>query len=328
MTGLPIHLLRPDILAAGTTDAEIKSSLHRRELRRLGPGTYVDADAFNRLQAEQQYRVRIRAVAARSKGLVVSHASAVALHELPLLGLDLGCVHLTRPGHGGNRRAAARWVHAGELPLSLRTSVDGVAVTTVARSIVDLARSVAPSIAVVAGDAALHRDMTTADELHEALAFAAQHAGRPRAQRALSLIDGRAESPGESILRLVLHAQGIPLPALQIAVHDDAGRFVGRVDAGYPDDGVLLEFDGRVKYTQLLKPGQTAVDAVMAEKAREERLSELGWLVVRVTWAELHAPRALAQRISAACSARRALVRHHGIRGSAAPMPARTTDWT
>ena len=48
------------------------------------------------------------------------------------------------------------------------------------------------------------------------------------------------------------------------------------------------EFDGRIKYGRLLKPGQTAADAVYAEKLREDLLRDLGFQVVRWTWIDLY----------------------------------------
>lgn len=200
---------------------------------------------------------------------------------------------------------------------------DGVDLTTVARTLVDLARTESTKTAVVAGDAALRRRLTSAAEIRDALDSARWHKGIAHAQRSLVLLDGRSESPGESLLRLSLHSQGLPEPELQVEIHDEQGRFVGRVDLALLAFGVLLEFDGKGKYQDLLKPGQTVTDAVLEEKAREERLTELGWLVIRVTWADLANPAKLAARIQQACRSRRRLVDIGAIRGSAtaaAPM--------
>lgn len=279
------------------SDTELQTLRRRGKLTQLSPGAYIDLPRYQHLGPDDQYRARIRAVAARSPDLVVSHASAAALHGLPLYGVDLSRVHLTRPGHGGNRLTGHRWVHAGSLPETAVVSLDGSRATGVARTIIDLARSESVAAAVVTGDAALHHGMVTGADLTTALDGAYRHNGRPKAQRALGLLDGRAESPGESRLRIQLRRVPLPPPELQVDIFDEGGRFVGRVDAAYLDHGVLIEFDGMVKYGAMLRPGQTTRDAVIQEKLREQRLSELGWLVLRFVWAELRDPARVAERI-------------------------------
>ena len=100
------------------------------------------------------------------------------------------------------------------------------------------------------------------------------------------LVDVRSESVGESFSRVRFWRWGVPAPILQLEVRDPNGGLVGRCDLGSPF-GTIGEFDGRVKYGLLLKPGQTAEDVLLAEKRREERLRELGWQVVRWGWANL-----------------------------------------
>ena len=75
---------------------------------------------------------------------------------------------------------------------------------------------------------------------------------------------------------------------------DAAGVLVGRVDflvAGR----VVVEFDGLLKYR-----GEDGPEVVVAEKRREDRLRELGYEVVRVTWDELAHPERILARIRAA----------------------------
>ena len=65
----------------------------------------------------------------------------------------------------------------------------------------------------------------------------------------------------------------------------------------------LGEFDGKKKYGRLLlKPGQSAEDALFAEKRREDQFGDLGWQVVRWVWADLFAPAALLDRLRRACA--------------------------
>jgi hypothetical protein len=60
---------------------------------------------------------------------------------------------------------------------------------------------------------------------------------------------------------------------------------------------VVGEFDGRVKYGRLLRPGQGPGDAVFEEKRREDAIRDEGWGVVRWTWGDLVVPERLDQRV-------------------------------
>lgn len=298
-------ILRRELIAAGTTDAEIRTAVRRERLTPLATGAYAETQRYRELERDDRYVLKVRAAASRSPGLVVSHASAAALHGLPQYGLDRSAVHLTRPGHGGNRRTAHRVVHAGRLPGASVVDVDGLAVTDLSRTVIDVARTEPYTPAVAIADAALRADEGIVGALPADLMAATRSLGRPQAQRVLAAADGRAESVGEKRLRLQLLRAGLAAPALQIEVFDERGRLLGRVGAGYPEHGVLIEFDGMVKYERLRRPGESASDAVIREKAREERITELGWLVIRFVWKDLRSPERVAARVRSARAARR-----------------------
>jgi hypothetical protein len=57
------------------------------------------------------------------------------------------------------------------------------------------------------------------------------------------------------------------------------------------------EFDGRIKYGRLLRPGQDAGDAVFAEKRREDAIRDEDWGVVRWVWSDLERPDRFAGRV-------------------------------
>ena len=54
-------------------------------------------------------------------------------------------------------------------------------------------------------------------------------------------------------------AAGLPAPVPQYKIRDGSGRVVHRVDFAWPELGVFLEFDGKVKYEKYLRSGQTSV---------------------------------------------------------------------
>ena len=137
-------------------------------------------------------------------------------------------------------------------------------------------------------------------ELGAAVVGGAGRNGIGRARIATGMLDIRSESPGESASRVIFQLHGLPAPDLQHEVRAADGTLVGRSDAAWPEFRTLGEFDGRTKYGRLLRPGQRTEDVVYAEKLREDALRELGWEVVRWTWADLRDPEALIRRIERA----------------------------
>ena len=81
---------------------------------------------------------------------------------------------------------------------------------------------------------------------------------------------------------------GIPAPRLQHRYFD--GVLVARTDFSWGDGALAGEFDGRVKYTRDAAYGDDPSDVVWREKQREDRIRDLGVVVVRGIWADLHQP--------------------------------------
>lgn len=108
----------------------------------------------------------------------------------------------------------------------------------------------------------------------------------------------------ESRLRFVCRVGGIEVIP-QATIRDEHGTFVARVDFVVKGTRVVLEFDGRVKYAD------GAGRALWDEKRREDRLRALGYLVLRVIWADLADPITLVARI------------RHAIVRDSRPRPAR-----
>ena len=288
------------LLSAGYSAAEIRRAVDTGVLTALARGSYTSGASFRASSQEMQHLQRARSRAFGSPSLAVSHVSAAVLHGLPVPQDALNVVHVTRNGRGGSRRDSRSWQHAAVLAAGDVVVVDGVAVTTLSRTLVDLARSTPFDIAVTAADVALRTHPQEVSELPWMLTRARHLPGAGAARRALTFADGRAESPGESRTRVVLHRLGLPAPELQCEVFDDRGSFVGRVDLAIPQCGVIIEFDGRVKYGDLLRGRLTPGQVLAREKQREDQLRELGWSVVRLTWSELADPARVGVRVRAA----------------------------
>lgn len=294
---------RAQVLAAGTTDDELRGLIRSGSRTRLARGVYVDSADLDTWEAER-YRLRVRATAMRS-GLAMTHVSAASLHGLPLPGADLSEVHMMQIRYGGNRHRANRHVHSGFLVPESLTTVDGILATTVARTLVDVAKTQPRLTAVAAADAALYTEMCTYEDIADALTGIRRHRGAPRARHAMALADGRAESPGETWTRLALGDGDLPPTALQIDVYDETGRLIGTADGGYPELGVLWEYDGEAKYHRLLRPGQSTLDAILKEKNRENDFIELGYSMIRVVNEDRRRPTDLRSRMRRAIDATR-----------------------
>ncbi len=283
-------------LDAGVHPREISRAVRRAEWVRLRRGAYTTRTALAAADESGRHVLLARGVHLGLKAPhVFSHVTAAAVHRLPLHEIDLTDVHVTAPDGGGSaRREADVRHHRGEVLPADRTTVGGLPVTGLARTAFDVARIAAPRAALVVADAVLARGVGR-PALRRQLDERRDWPGSRRAGRALLLADGRAESPGESLARWAFHSVGLPPDELQLAIHTDAGPF--RADVAWTAQRVVGEFDGRVKYGRLVRPGEQAADVAWRERQRELAIERAGWDVVRFTWADVHDLRLVRQRL-------------------------------
>ena len=226
---------------------------------------------------------------------VVSHTSAAIMHGLPVELALCGRVWTircrSRGGPSGVVQASDARLSADEV-----VQIEGVRVTCLARTVLDLARTRPFDWGVAVADAALYRGLTTRAELSDAARRVSGVPGVVRGRAVVAFADARAESVGESRSRAIMHQQGLPAPELQERLYLD-GVLIGRSDFLWRDDRTVGEFDGALKYGELVPAGRTARDVVMAEKAREQAIRDAGWWIVRWGWRELADAPALAIRI-------------------------------
>jgi hypothetical protein len=219
---------------------------------------------------------------------VLSHASAAALHGLPIRRDLLDRVWVTRADGGHGRHGPVLHLRLCRLEEDEIVNVGGVRVTSLERTAIDMARLLSPEWGLIFCDAAL-----VAGANKERLLGQVDRArGWPGARKALcaaEFSDGRSGSPLESVSRLQLQRLGFPTPVLQFEVVLN-GVVVATTDFGWEDEGLVGECDGKVKYDELLRPGETAADAVMREKRREERIRGADLWIVRWGWSEAWNP--------------------------------------
>ena len=279
-----MSLLRTtDLRARGVGSSQVRRMLRDAELFQLRRGAFSTKEeaGFNR------HLALIRAtVPALGGQAVLSHTSAAVLHGLPVALALLNRVTYTSPGPGGGRVGEKIHQYRTPLPPDDIEEVDDLRRTTMARTVVDLARTIDRGLALSAADAALRRGVQMA-ELEAQLALAKRRRGLAQARTIVNFADARSESPGESISRLRLWELGLPAPELQYDVEIGGVRY--RPDFAWPQWRLLGEFDGKVKYVDS-PDGDTAADVVMREKRREVDLRTWGWSLVRWTWADAMNP--------------------------------------
>ena len=303
--GMSTVRLTRELLAEGYSHRELAHQVRAGALLPIRRGAYErmttpgapEGDAAHAVAAH--LRLVRAAVRVTAPTAVVSHLSAAVLHGLPVLAGSLSRVQLTRADIPGGKCRGGIRLYAAPLHADDLVTVEGIAVTSLARTVLDLGRTVPFRQAVMTGDAALRRGLARAD-LDSCLLRSTRWPGMPAARRVVAFLDPRSESAGESLSRVALHTAMVPPPQPQFEVRDRRGKLVGRADFGWQAQRTLGEFDGRVKYGRLLKPGESAGDVIYREKLREDALRDLDWQVVRWTSAELMTFGLVTQRLERA----------------------------
>lgn len=242
-------------------------------------------------------------LAVQGDDAVLAHRTAAVAWGLDwLTAPDLTTVWLAQPPPVAKvRKYPGLHIWPATLPpRHVTRSSAGLPVTTPARTVVDLARHHTFRESVVLAESALRQRLATLDELRET---AAECGGWPysrRAARVVAVVDDTTESVAESLARAVFVEACLPTPRTQVRVIGDDGLILARLDFLF-GVWVAVLVDGRLKYAD--------PDARWKEKRQEDRLREIGYEVVRLTWADLIGPtEAVRRRILNAVD--RAAARH------------------
>jgi predicted transcriptional regulator of viral defense system len=271
-----------ELIAAGVSRSAIRRLVRRRVLLPVGTGIYARAASAAEVAGcagGQALRIAA-ALAVSGPGVVASHHGAASIHGLDLLGTPPSGVAVTRPPDSTGSRTGRPGVrvHAAALPAPHVTSWRGVPVTSVARTVIDLARTSSFRAGVVVTDSALRAKHTSTTELQSVLTDCRRWRGIQQARQVVAFSDARSESVFESISRVVFREQGLPPPDLQAWVGSE-GMAMGRVDFLWRAYRTIGEADGAVKYAN---PSRAR-----AQLQRDARLREAGFEVVHFTWDEI-----------------------------------------
>jgi hypothetical protein len=298
-------LLRRDVIAAGHEDKQLRALVRSEVLTRIRQGAYARVDTWKDLDETDRHRMLSSAVTRQyPDDIALSHGSAVLRAGGPSHGLDLESVHILHLDSTTGRRNVAGVVHhQGEARVLDVTRFDDCWSTSPARTIIDVTLQYGFEVGVVVADDFLHRGLTTKPELWQLYEHMKAWPGALVVRLVIGFADGASESVGESLGRLLFRRLGLPTPELQYRVTRPDGSLAGRTDWAWPKYRTLGEFDGLSKYSRWLRPGETAAEAVLREKRREDELRELtGWHFIRLVWPDLFKAEQTARRLLAVLS--------------------------
>jgi very-short-patch-repair endonuclease len=294
-TSLPVTLAtaqagvlhRRQLSAAGLDRRAVERRVRRGELVEIADNVFVVGGT----PTTWHQRLWTGLLTARHDA-VLSRRTAARLHGHGRFGeVDVDVLEVENTDHRISRAAGHR---TSWLPPHHRTVVQGFPVTSPARTCFDLAGMVSirrrrrgwPTISAAqatrALDDAIVRGLPLAD-LREVLLSLGKR-GRPGTVLFRELLDARGEgfvateSVLEDLLIEVFEARGLPAPSRQHVLGNSIAP-IGRVDFVYLDARVVIEADGRQHHSAL-------VDA-QADRWRDLELAAAGWVVIRVTWAQL-----------------------------------------
>lgn len=283
-------VLRRQVLAAGYTPVEVRRLVGSGEWLTIRRGAYTRSDTWMRGGEHVQWWLRdVAAHLTMTKAHALSHDSAARALGLPMLHPRVWLSHVTRAGVLGCRTEYGVRHHLGRQP-PLVLDLDGIPVTGLARTGLDMAREHGFKAGVVVLDECMRRGAPEREFVRE-LALMRSWPGVQTARAAYAFADRRAESPGESLLRILVAEMGVGDVEPQFAV-----ALSGRVVWADLRVGChLFEFDGRSKYTPLSEGGfaqASPTEVVWAEKLRERELGDIGLGMSRVVWDDLMGPSA------------------------------------
>ena len=287
------------LLEAGIDDRLLTAAVRNGILLRLRRGAYVRSSYWSQIKPWERDDLRIRAHYEATGGTArYSHVSAARLHACRVWNCG-PLVHVTTGySNSGTSTGPDVKTHLFALDDSEVVTLQvadrrEIYATSLERTVLDCARLLPLNEAAVIGDHALRKGADL-PRMRQMLEQSDIKRGSRRAKTLLHSLDARSESAGERRTRLLLHAVGFECFEPQYELPTRAGLF--RADFADPRRRVIIEFDGKGKYSDF-KPTE---EVLLAERARENALTEEGWVVLRLDWQHLASPADIKRRVLAA----------------------------
>lgn len=235
--------LRREALEHGYTDKNLRSAVRDKAIIRIREGTYTTPDVWGAANAQERYRLAAAGVLlTHGDAVMLSHTSAAVEHGLRLWQPNLAKVHVTRLDGGTGRVTDDIVYHEGTWTPDDVASKDDKLLVMPVRAGLEAAALADVEGGMVVLDSL--PDLATEDELGAARRTERWPHHR-RLQVTVRLVRRGAQSVGESRTRYMCWSQHLPEPQLQFEVLDESGEVVAVTDFGWPELGVLGEFESR-----------------------------------------------------------------------------------
>lgn len=232
------------------------------------------------LTVRGRYRAAVLACTGSRHAAALSHRSAADLHGLR--ECHRATVEVIDPGRSTHRHPGIQVHRSVNLAEPDVTTIDGIRVTTVARTLLDLAAVVPARGIERALDRAEQLSVFDLYALLEQLARNPMHPGASRLRAALGRYElGSAVTDSELEERFLMLCRDheLPSPRFHAAIDPQDGGVLLRPDAVWEEHKLVVEVDGeRVHRTRR---------AFHEDRIRDQRLLAAGWRVIRVTWKQL-----------------------------------------
>lgn len=279
-----ILLHRRQLLAEGSTDAQLAVRVRRGDLVRVAVGWYASGEDWHGADASDQHLLRALAVEQNAqRPPVFSHSSAALLQQLPTPRIDPHRVHTLAPAgmRSSSRHHLAR--HHADFSDDELVTVAGLHCTDPTRTTIDIARLMGFEAGLVCADAVLRARARESGGVGHARAQMLKRLNRlpkgngsRRARLTLEFASALAESPLESMSRLQLARLGFEVRE-QVSVPAHGGGEY-RIDFELIGYETFLEVDGRVKYTdECMRGGRPLDELLLEEKQREDWIRPPAW---------------------------------------------------
>ena len=283
----------------GYDDKTVTRMVRAHLWTRFRRGYYSFTDLWSSLDETQRYVVRWRAVLpSLGDKVALSHVSGLLCQGVSVWNADLRHVHVTRLDGAQGRIEGDVIHHTGMWRDNEVVDVDGLRSLLPVRCGLEYGSLVTSESALVSLDTVMHQELAVEDDLRRQFEKMNAWPGKRHLHIPVRLADGRSETVGESRGRWAFWSMGLPAPDLQVKIHRADGELRAICDWGWVELGVLGEFDGKVKYGRLLKPGQDVGEVVFAEKRREDDVREItGCSMFRLIWSDYDRPRLIRDRL-------------------------------
>lgn len=264
---------RRQLLALGMSATSIDRRISSGELVRCLPGVYT----VSWVPTSWNQQVMASLLWAGPTA-VASHATAARLWRL-----DVDPSRHVEISVPTRVRSPKSWLKVHKVgPAARCVKIEGVAVTPLSQTLLDLAATSTSDILEEALESALRRRLTTVPKL-EAFVERQCVQGRRGCAPLRRLLVQRGDIPAtgsrfETRFNRLLRKAGLPLPERQVEIFD-GDRFIGRVDFAYPDAKVLIEADG-----YLFHSGR---QAWQRDGTKGNHFGLQGWLILRFTTEDL-----------------------------------------